>query len=819
MESNLKNTVNQLKRLFKHKPTKEYIVLCGFEGDPKKGTGFSKREYFSSIDEIPAHFFSSQANLYIWPSTFSEKKVSNDKFSACYALVLDDVVKTIDIKLKKAQIPSDRVKQYLPKASWVIKTSAQSHQVWYLFSHPLDKEEEIAELETYLKALELTDRGANKIRTQPFRIPYGMNGKYNPAFSIKARFSENLYHPIKDLLIPLRHAYQNKQNQSIRSKLQHYKPTVESGSDVFKPAPAENPVVESLKERGYYVKSLNDGGHAVKCPWSHLHSDGREEGAVYYEPTQARPLGAFHCPHDHCSERTISDLLNELHIDKCAAKCKSAIILKPNHTAEICNAIDIPLAVSGDFYRDENEQVVKLKHVSADSHIMTIGRMEIHELQYYLSQQVNFIKYQKDIPIERDPSDSLLAKYLNCHNHPNLPVIKGVSYSPVFIKGKGFVVHEGYDPDTKYYGFYKNEDFAFKRTPDRAEAEEALAKLRMLLSEFLFDHDFDEAAALCLILTAVIRRSLPTAPFGLVTAPDCGSGKTYLTELSVRFNSPNPTEKPATHMDTGEKAFSSELFAVLLGLPSFIKYDNITTDIKPYASLCAVLTQESYKDRRLGVSVEETVPTNVFMVGSGNNIEPTRDMIRRTLQIRLNTNMENPTTRQFKHTEAMAPVERVERNPAYWQKRVMIIIQAYLNEGVRVPCSRINGFDVWSYLTREPLIWLGLPDPATRMLTAITNNTEKQLLGSVLKALARVFNGKSFKAVDIVPIVYPEDGKSPNWAAELIEETSLNGSCPSVKSLGRWLARYVDTIADGHRLVISCKKPKSYKIERIGTSS
>ena len=74
MESNLKNTVNQLIRLFKHKPTKEYIVLCGFEGDPKKGTGFSKREYFSRIDEIPAQFFASQANLYIWPSTFSEKK-------------------------------------------------------------------------------------------------------------------------------------------------------------------------------------------------------------------------------------------------------------------------------------------------------------------------------------------------------------------------------------------------------------------------------------------------------------------------------------------------------------------------------------------------------------------------------------------------------------------------------------------------------------------------------------------------------------------------------------------------------------------------
>lgn len=79
------------------------------------------------------------------------------------------------------------------------------------------------------------------------------------------------------------------------------------GDDIFTPAPAINPVVAAAKERDLYQGRAAPGQHHITCPLASEHqSDDR--AAIYFEPSENRPLGHFHCPHRHKNPYDISDL-------------------------------------------------------------------------------------------------------------------------------------------------------------------------------------------------------------------------------------------------------------------------------------------------------------------------------------------------------------------------------------------------------------------------------------------------------------------------------------------------------------------------------
>jgi len=67
--------------------------------------------------------------------------------------------------------------------------------------------------------------------------------------------------------------------------------------------------------------------------------------------------------------------------------------------------------------------------------------------------------------------------------------------------------------------------------PDKEDALRALGVLKDLLSTFPFVTDADRSVALSGILTAVHRRSLPTAPAHCLTAPVAGSGKSMIVDI------------------------------------------------------------------------------------------------------------------------------------------------------------------------------------------------------------------------------------------------------------------------------------------------
>mgnify|MGYP006966523002 FL=1 len=118
------------------------------------------------------------------------------------------------------------------------------------------------------------------------------------------------------------------------------------------------------------------------------------------------------------------------------------------------------------------------------------------------------------------------------------------------------------------------------------------------------------------------------------------------------------------------------------------------------------------------------VSTKVLMLLNGNNIELKRDLVRRFVPISLVPSVEEGALRQLDSE----PIERVSKSMEY-QKKIMFIIQAYLKSGFRTQVQALASFSEWSHYVREPLVWLGEPDPANTILNNLTKNPEKKDLG------------------------------------------------------------------------------------------
>lgn len=129
-----------------------------------------------------------------------------------------------------------------------------------------------------------------------------------------------------------------------------------------------------------------------------------------------------------------------------------------------------------------------------------------------------------------------------------------------------------------------NEGSEFPKAPTVDDAVRALVELRGLLTEFDFTQDHDEAAAVVAMLTAAIRPSLPAAPMFHIRAPQIASGKSYLSNLIAAFATATPTS--ALAFPTNEEEAHKLLLASLLSAPAVLAFDNLTTDLIPFKSLC-----------------------------------------------------------------------------------------------------------------------------------------------------------------------------------------------------------------------------------------
>ena len=177
---------------------------------------------------------------------------------------------------------------------------------------------------------------------------------------------------------------------------------------------------------------------------------------------------------------------------------------------------------------------------------------------------------------------------------------------------------------------------------------------------------------------------------------------------------------------TSEEA-TKVILALLLTSPAVIEVDDMDTDWIPHGTIKRMLTAEHITDRILGVSKTATVSTRTLFLGSGNNVGPIRDLLRRVLTIHVDPRCATPATMSYKGF----PVEKVRQHRGVYVAAVLTIIQAWRRAGCpRAQADSIVTFGgAWSDYCRYPLMWLGHCAPQKS-----TSRNFLDLLGSSRKS-------------------------------------------------------------------------------------
>jgi hypothetical protein len=706
-------------------PEAAFPAVCSKSGDPCNGGWPASRA------DILAEQLSPGNNNYVacssfYPGNDGTFKARKGQFAACHFLMLDDL---------GTKVPFDRLDGF--ELSWLIETSPGNHQGGIILADPITEGAVAVRLLSAIIDAGLCDPGATGPLSRWSRLPIAINGKPQYADETGAPFCCRLiewrpelrYTP-QDIVdrLQLELAPAGRPKKAAAPSTANARPASNENDDVLTPRAEENPVVAALKARGLYKTPLGSGKHDLTCPWVLEHTDGLDTGAAYFEPDEFYSLGGFCCQHSHRDKYRIRALLEFLGVRNAEARHKPLIRV-----------------VAGDLHRvvdaAEKELAGRERHYQAGGLIVSISTDPTNGDPAIVPTSLPALTRELSVVSTWEKYDARAASWVRCdppHRHSailydaqsfrHLPPLAGLARQPYFRESDGKLISQpGYDKTSQRFGVFDSRQFVIP-DPTLNAARTALALLEELLQEFHFVAATDKAAALAAIFTAVVRPTLAHAPGFHVRAPVFGSGKTYLCELIGAFAGPAGNAK-VSYPTTSEEA-TKVILSLLLTSPAVIEFDDMDTDWIPHGTIKRMLTAEQITDRILGVSKTATVSTRTLFLGSGNNVGPVRDLLRRVLTVHIDPRCSTPATMTYKSN----PVERVRQQRGLYVSAVITIILAWRRAGShRADIDSIVTYGgAWSDYCRHPLIWLGHPDPASALLEQVRHDPDGDALGGLM---------------------------------------------------------------------------------------
>jgi hypothetical protein len=724
--------------VFPHLPEGAFSAVCSKSGNPDLGAWPCHRaDHVSASLAVENNNYFGCASFY--PGDDGSFKARKAQFAACHFLLLDDL---------GTKVPLDCLYDF--ELSWLIETSPGNHQGGIILAEPLTDGAVAMRLFNAVIDAGLCDVGATGPLSRWARLPVAINGKPKYADEAGAPFQcrliewrpDNRYPPqeiVDRLQLELAPAGRPKRRTKSPAPSESASYGIgDDGDDVLIPKTVENPVVAALKARGLCKTPLGSGKHDMTCPWVQEHTDALDTGAAHFEPDEFYPVGGFCCRHSHRDRYRIRALLEFLGVRDAEARHKPLIRVVAGDLHRVVDAAEKELATRGRHFQAGGLIVsVSTDPTSGDPSIVPTSAPA---LTRELSVAATWEKYdgRAEDWVRCDPPPRHAAILYDAQSFRYLPPLAGVARQPYFRESDGeLITQPGYDKAAQRFGVFDTRQFVIPDpTPDAARA--ALALLEGLLTEFHFVAATDKAAALAAIFTAVVRPTLPHSPAFHVRAPVFGSGKTYLCELIGAFAGPGGNAK-VSYPTTSEEA-TKVILSLLLTSPACVEFDDMDTDWIPHGIIKRVLTAETITDRILGVSKVATVNTRTLFLGSGNNVGPIRDLLRRVLTIHIDPRCATPATIAYRGS----PVDEVRQRRSVFVAAVLTIIQAWRMAGSPHPeiDSIVTYGGAWSEYCRCPLMWLGHPDPAMALLEQVRHDPDGDALSGLMTEWLAVFGSR-----------------------------------------------------------------------------
>jgi hypothetical protein len=423
-----------------------------------------------------------------------------------------------------------------------------------------------------------------------------------------------------------------------------------------------------------------------------------------------------------------------------------------------------------------------------------IEPVELPHLSYLLSKGATWRRVNAEgVEVPASPDRDTVAAILARKYWPGVRPLAGIARQPILRDDGTIVMTGGYCTEAmRLLAFDPGKFPAWPGSP-----KEALNLLLDLLAEFPFETEEDKSAALAGMLTGAMRKSLDTAPGFFVKAHVPGSSKSFLSTLISQFAGERAA--PCTWAESATEQRKA-LLAALLNNPDALLFDNLDRDLKS-PHLARALTETAYRDRELGQSRSPEASTQALFIFNGNNCGPVADLCRRFVTIRLDPGLENPHTRSFSGD----PVAQVAAHRGRYVMAALAIVQGWIAAGSpREVLPPIVSYNAWTDWVRQPLVWLGLPDPGARLLdNAAQADPDREQLGRLLRLWCKTMPEQPVPVRHVVDKVWhaDKDGTPYGDLNDVLLDIAGEGGNINRKRLGWWLKSHEGAIVAGLKLL------------------
>jgi hypothetical protein len=291
------------------------------------------------------------------------------------------------------------------------------------------------------------------------------------------------------------------------------------------------------------------------------------------------------------------------------------------------------------------------------------GKIEVlgdKALRREIVERIEFVREVDGGIVKARMSNDVVNGILHGDRYPGLPEFREfrrLAYAPFFAADGTLVAKSGYHEASRTIlslspDLEGMQDVAAKPTEKQVE----LAG-RFLSDDLLGDFPFSpfepsRAHMLAILITPFIRDLIGgLVPQLGIAAPAHGSGKTLLAKIAglIATGDEQPAMTAITDADEQRKVIT----AVLLSGQPIAVWDNVKQgDIVGGSPTAAVLSSAVWEGRILGKSEMVRLPNSCLWIVTGNNLQFTGELARRTLVVQLRPKTDTPHLREsenFRH--------------------------------------------------------------------------------------------------------------------------------------------------------------------------
>jgi len=361
-----------------------------------------------------------------------------------------------------------------------------------------------------------------------------------------------------------------------------------------------------------------------------------------------------------------------------------------------------------------------------------VRKLGAAHLKAELCRVSTWFKRDKDEAHWVKPDADAISAVLTVGSWPSLRRIRGIVGTPVFRQGGTLIQTPGHDAASGI--FYDATQCEFltadgerkmglrriSEDPGVADCQHALARLRYVIKDFpCKEPDLAVSVWLSAIFTKLLRFAFSgNVPLFAVTAGASGSGKGKLAFTAAIIASGKGAETISGHL-AGESEgaeLEREIGTHLGGGDSGILcIDNVKRGIIVGGPVLeAYMTTPTFTTRRIGTSdkikQEKSGYTDLQMWVTGNDLQLSADMTRRSLIIAIEDLSGDPTARVAEQSDLEGYVTAHRHELLAHALTLLSGFYAARRKGWKANLPDFASFEAWS-IVRQAVVWCGLPDP------------------------------------------------------------------------------------------------------------